>query len=773
MANAKWFTKLDANRGYWQIPLDEESQLLTTFNTPFGRFCYQVTPFGIKSAQEVFQKRMSQNVSDLEGVETDIDDIIVHAETEVKHDQRLHSVLERCEKINLTLNKEKCIFKCEEVTHIGHKLTKDGIKPDDNKVRAINEMPAPSDKKGVERLLGTVNYLGKFIPNLATVTEPIRILLRKDTEFEWSYEQDQAFQEIKAILTKDGGPVVRGSVAPVAYASRSLTEAESRYAQIEKGLLAVQFSLERFNQYTYGKKVAIESDHKPLEAIVKKPLAAAPPRLQRILLRMQKYDYALEYKPGKELVLPDMLSRAPVSPTVDDNMEEEIALHVHLVRRTLPVTESKWEEIRRATTEAQSMRTLSETIKYGWPETKGEIPVSIHAYWDVRDELSELNGVVLRGDRIVIPPSMRKEMLEKIHQGHMGIEKSKRRARDTLYWPGMNSQITDTVSRCTICLEHRRQNAKEPMIPFRVPTKPWELVATDLFTWDKSEYFIIVDYHSRFFEVAKLPDTKSITFITHVKSTFPRHGIPSEVISDNGPQYSSKEFESFAKSWEFKHTTTSPLNPKANGLVEKAVQTVKSLLPKAKQDSRDPYLALLEYRNTPIDDVGSPAQLLMSRRLRSIIPTSDALLKPKVLDAHKVMEKMELKQRKQKHYFDRQTKALPVLETGDRIRVRMGNSCKPGRVVQHAETPRSYEIQTDEGRKYRRNRRMLIKCSEDDRSSIDSPFVSNSPTTSTHERPYFKESVDKVSPLVEGPTVTLPQPEELCSTDEDIKERQP
>ena len=570
---------------------------------------------------------MSQYFSDLEGVETDIDDIIVHAETEVKHDQRLHSVLERCEKINLTLNKEKCVFKCKEVTYIGHKLTKDGIKPDDNKVRAINEIPAPSDKKGVERLLGTVNYLGKFIPNLATVTEPIRILLRKDTEFEWSYEQDQAFQEIKAILTKDGGPVLRffdvrkpvrisydasptglGTVLlqggfPVAYASRSLTEAESRHAQIEKELIAVQFSLEHFNQYTYRKKVAIESDHKPLEAIVKKPLAAAPPRLQRILLRMQKYDYALEYKPGKELVLPDMLSRAPVSPTVDDNMEEEIALHVHLVRCTLPVTESKLEEIRRATAEDQSMRPLSETIKYGWPETKGETPVSIHAYWDVRDELSELNAVVLRGERIAIPPSMRKEMLEKIHQGHMGIEKSKRRARDTLYWPGMNSRITNTVSRCTICLEHRRQNAKKPMIPFRVPAKPWELVATDLFTWGKSEYVIIVDYHSRFFEVAKLPDTKSITVITHVKSAFARHGIPSEVISDNGPQYSSKEFESFAKSWEFKQTTTSPLNPQANGLVEKAVQTVKSLLTKAKQDSSDPYLALLEYRNTPIDDV--------------------------------------------------------------------------------------------------------------------------------------------------------------------------
>ena len=313
-------------------------------------------------------------------------------------------------------------------------------------------------------------------------------------------------------------------------------------------------------------------------------------------------------------------------------MEEEIALHVHLLSHNLPVTASKLEEIKQATAEDQSMRKLSVAIKSGWPATKLQTPVSIRAYWDVRDELSELNGVILKGERIVIPPYMRKEMLEKIHQGHMGIEKSKKHARDVLYWPGINSQIADKVSRCTTCLEHRNQNTKEPMIPSRIPSKPWALVATDLFTWDKCEYLIIVDYYLRFFEVAKLPDTKSTTVITHIKSAFARHGIPSEVISDNGPQYSSKDFKSFAGLWEFKHTTTSPLNRQANGLVEKAVQTVKNLLTKAKQDNRDPYLGLLEYRNAPIDDVASPTQLLMSRRLRSIIPTSNTLLKPKALD---------------------------------------------------------------------------------------------------------------------------------------------
>ena len=166
-------------------------------------------PFGSKSAQEVFQKRISQHFGGLEGIKTDIYYIIVHADTEIKHDRRLNSVLDQFKNINLTLNKDKCVLKVKEVTYIGHKLTQEGMKPDDVNVRAIKDMPAPTDKKGVERLLGTVNCLGKFIPNLATVTEPIRVLLRKDITFQWSHEQDQPFQEIKSILTENGVPVLR------------------------------------------------------------------------------------------------------------------------------------------------------------------------------------------------------------------------------------------------------------------------------------------------------------------------------------------------------------------------------------------------------------------------------------------------------------------------------------------------------------------------------------------------------------------------------------
>ena len=210
-----------------------------------------------------------------------------------------------------------------------------------------------------------------------------------------------------------------------------------------------------------------------------------------------------------------------------------------------------------------------------------------------------------------VPSTLRKEMLQRIHHGYMGIEKSKRRARDALYWPLINQHITEMVSKCTTCLEHRKENIKEPIIPFRIPTLPWEVVATDLFTLDNSDYLLIVDYQSRYFEVVKSPDTKSATAITYSKSIFSRHGIFAEVVSDNGRQYSSKEYQAFIESWEFKHTKVSTLKPQANGLAETTVQTVNDLLVTLKKDQRDPYLSLVEYRNTPIDDVGSPEQLLM------------------------------------------------------------------------------------------------------------------------------------------------------------------
>ncbi|XP_014677177.1 PREDICTED: uncharacterized protein K02A2.6-like [Priapulus caudatus] len=318
----------------------------------------------------------------------------------------------------------------------------------------------------------------------------------------------------------------------------------------------------------------------------------------------------------------------------------------------------------------------------------------------------------MKGETIVIPRSMCREMLDRIHVGHMGIAKSRQRARDIMYWPKMNSEIADMVSKCSTCLEHRNSNQKEPMIPSQIPTKPWEMVATDLFTLNGENYLLIVDYYSRYFEVAKLSDTKSATVIMHTKSVFARHGIAAEVRSDNGPQYSSHEYKDFAKSWGFVHVTTSPYFPQANGLVEKTVSTVKSLLKKAQEDGKDPYLGLLEYRNTPLDGIGSPAQMLMGRRLRSTIPMTSAQLQPGTINPTKVQAQLRKKQQVQKAYFDKGSKSLSALETGDTVRIQQGDRWHPATVVEKTKYPRSYVVETPDGGTYRRNRRHLMSTNE-------------------------------------------------------------
>lgn len=240
------------------------------------------------------------------------------------------------------------------------------------------------------------------------------------------------------------------------------------------------FGLEKFNQYVYGKCVDVESDHKPLEAISKKSLCHAPPRLQRMLLRLQRYDFTLRYKPGKEMVIADTLSRACTTGDTTDRMEEELKCAVHLILST-GMSEVWLQEIKEATNEDQSMQKLKIHIQHGWPEEQSRVPEEIRDYWHLRDQLSEADGILLKGEKLIIPQILRGSMLDRIHMGHMGVTKCSQQAREVMFWPGMNKAIEQMVLRCTICQEHLDSNPKEPMIPGPAPERPWEIIATDLF----------------------------------------------------------------------------------------------------------------------------------------------------------------------------------------------------------------------------------------------------------------------------------------------------
>ena len=322
---AKIFSVFDASNGFWHVELDQASSLFTTFNTPFGRYCWKRMPFGINSAPEAWQRKMQEHVEGLHGVEVIADDFVVVGfgntpeEWNADHDRNVRAFLERCREKNLRLKKEKAQLRKTEVAFIGHILTSDGLKPDPKKVEAINDMPHPTDVQSLRRFLCMINYLDKFLPGLSDETEVLRKLTEKDAEWCWLKAHEEAVVRIQRMISTapvlayydvtkpvtiqcDASQTGLGAALlqdghPVAHCSRALTATERNYAQIEKELLAIVFACEKFDQYIFGKSdVVVESDHKPLETIFRKPIHSAPKRLQRMRLRLQSYDIRVEYK---------------------------------------------------------------------------------------------------------------------------------------------------------------------------------------------------------------------------------------------------------------------------------------------------------------------------------------------------------------------------------------------------------------------------------------------------------------------------------------------
>lgn len=736
LSGKKVFSVADMRDAYWHVKLSEESSYLCTFNTPWGRKRFLRMPFGISSASEVMQKRNEEIFGDIPDVHVINDDIIIAAVDEISHDNTFIKVLNRAREKGAKFSLDKLQFKVSQVTYMGNIVTADGLKPDTRKVDAIVNMPKPSDVASLRRLLGMVKYLSQYIPNESSITAPLRDLLKQGVEWQWQPEHDEALEKIKQVLSSnpvlqfydvnepvaiqvDASQSALGACLlqhdlPVAYASRTMTSAECNYSQIEKELLAICYGCEKFHQYIYGKQhIQIYSDHKPLEIILKKPMHKASPRLQRLMIRLQAYDLDVTYVKGQYMYIADCLSRAPVASDSDDSdLEDEMIMAIHSLVEDLPVSASKFSEVQKATEQDSDLQLVIQCIMKGWPKCRRSIPVSIRAYWNIRDELHVIQGVVMFGNRMVIPSSLRQQMLSLIHESHMGGDKCKARARTIFYWPGMNDNIEEIVSKCQICLKYRPSQAKEPMISHDIPEGRFLKVGLDIMTLKGKDYLVAVDYYSKFPELSLLSDKTAKTVVAHTKSICARHGIPEEIVSDNMP-FNSHEFREFAQQWGIKLTTSSPGYAQSNGQAERFVQTLKNLLKKADDNGRDPYIALLEYRNTPISGLNppySPSQLLYSRLLRSKMPVLSSVLEPRVVHAHDMLKARQFQQKK---YYDTKARNVPysVLKPGDVVRVQRGKVWEPACVTDVHTQPRSYIVQNEHGH-IRRNRRQIIKTNE-------------------------------------------------------------
>ncbi|XP_030745261.1 uncharacterized protein K02A2.6-like [Sitophilus oryzae] len=739
LKNKSYFTVLDFKDGFYQVELDLESSKLCAFGTPFGVYRFLRLPFGLNCAPEYFQKLNQEHFGDIPGVIVYFDDILIAADTSEEHDKILTRVLERAKKYNVKFNSSKIQYKVREVNYLGNIFDREGMRPDKNKIKAIQNLEQPNNKKELQKLLGMINYLRRYIPNLSEISAPLRILLKNNTDWIWTDNQTKCLQMLKNIVSsapvlanfdvnkeitiqtdssQSGvGCVLLQENRPVAFGSRALTDSETRFSQIEKEMNAILYSCQKYHSYIYGRKVKILTDHKPLVSIMKKGVAdVSSPRLQRIKVKLLKYDIDVQYLPGKDMLIADLLSRNYIKDDIgsDNTFLTEI---VHSVN----VTDDKLKVFQSETSKDFELKLLKEICLKGWPKTITKTPSPIRKYYNYKTDIYTSNDIMFLGDRIIVPETLRTDMLTQLHANHYGITKTQKRAKSLLYWPGINEDIKEFIKKCKKCEVYQKSNIKEPMILRKIPDLPFQKLASDILEWGGQSYIVIIDYYSKWIELICLQSKTSKSVIDVFKQVFSTHGIPLEVVSDNMP-FNSYECKKFAKEWGFKFLTSSPRYPKSNGLAERAVQIAKNMLRKCTDISN----ALLEYRMTPISaSEKSPAELLFNRKLQTKLPIKTELLIPSKINYEKEKEKLEQKRQEYKSYYDRSVRERKEFEEGENVVVKEGRIWEPGKIIRKLEEPRSYIVQKENGNEIRRNSSHLRQSLNEGNFNQNHEFILN------------------------------------------------
>lgn len=699
MNNSTVFSKIDLKMGYHQIELNEKSREITTFTSHVGLWRYKRLMFGISSAPEMYQHVIQDVLQGCEGVNNISDDLIIHGRDEAEHRRRLEAVLKRLSERGLTLNKEKSKFYMSKLTFMGHVLSRHGIAPDDSKVEAITKAKRPENASEVRSFMGLVTYCSKFIPDLATVAEPLRRLTKHNVSFQWKREQHEAFESVKRSMANaatlayfdrskdaktqviaDASPVGLGAVLiqeqngefrPVYYASRTLTDVERRYSQTEKEALALVWACERFHMYLYGIHFELITDHKPLETIYSarsRPSA----RIERWVLRLQPYNFTVKYVPGP-MNIADALSRLTQVNKLPTEVKHEPCKvskvadeYIYFVATNAVPQALTAREIERESAADSELKSVRQFLKSGDPRTCPQ------DYKWVKNELSVVGKMVLRQTRIVIPKSLRKRVIELAHEGHQGVVKTKSRLREKVWWPGIDVAVERAIRSCHACQVVTPQSKPEPMHRTRLPDGPWQDLALDLMgPFPNGEHiFVVTDYYSRYPEVAILKSTTTDKLIGSLETMFATHGLPMSVTTDNGPNLVSAEFEEFLHTNGIKHRSVTPLWPQANGEVERANRTLLKAIRAAQVEGRDwrreLNTHLLAYRSTNHTTTGvSPAELLFRRKIRTKLPSFES--NSNMTDEGVRDRDTKLKMKGKEYSDDRRGARESTIKPGDKV----------------------------------------------------------------------------------------------------------
>ena len=669
LQNGLLFSQLDLPHAYMQVQVEKESREFLTVTTHVGLFRYTKMTEGTTVAPGEFQQIMDECLQGIPHVIAYMDNIFVTGKTHEEHIENLRRVCERLTERGLRLNRHKCEILKEKIEVLGFVISKDGLHKSASKVRVMYEAPRPIDTKQLTSFLGLVNFYARFLENRSDRLRPLFECANAE-KLIWTKECEEAFRWVKnemisprvlahydpdeiIILAGDASYYGLSAILshrykdnterPIAFASKKIPLKELNRAINDKEAAAIVFGFIKFYDFVYGRRVILRTDHKPLETIFGSkrgiPLTAAS-RLQRWAYFLSGFDYEIEWIRSHQNGNCDALSRLPIDD--DTNIFGEEAIQMNFISENAAGIDC-------STVIAQTKRdiTLAKIMKFcifGWPSENKFLSEEEKKYFVKRDELAVEQNCLFWGLRIVIPQCLRGRLLDDFHASHLGIVKIKALARSYVWWPGIDGDIENIVKSCKVCIENQRSPSRAPLTPWPWAERAWQRIHSDfLGPFHGDMYLVIVDSYSKWPEVINFrQNTKANKLVDVFQTLFARHGLPDHLITDNGRQFSSHEFNEFLDHNGVKHTFSPPYHPATNGAAENFVGIFKDKVSKIIQGGVKIEVAinqfLFDYRSTPHSTTNeSPAYLFYKRQLK----TRFDLLRPNLRE--RMSEKQGLK----------------------------------------------------------------------------------------------------------------------------------
>ncbi|HVX00319.1 MAG TPA: reverse transcriptase domain-containing protein, partial [Candidatus Babeliaceae bacterium] len=586
LKGAQYFSKLDLRSGYHQVRIHPDDIHKTAFRTRYGHFEFLVLPFGLTNAPATFMHMMNSIFRPHldKFIIVFLDDILIYSRTLKEHEQHVRQALDLLRRNRLVANEKKCSFFQESVTFLGHVVSGDGLSMEQDKVKAIQDWPAPINVSGVRSFLGLAGYYRKFVKNFSDIASPLSELLQKTPRFEWKEAQQNAFDILKRAISSapiliapdDTKPYVVNTDAsgyavgaalsqdqgrglqPVAFMSKKMLPAERRYAVPEQELLAVICALKEWRHYLHGRKFTVITDHQSLRYLSTQPQLSG--RQARWVEFLQQFDFNTEYKPGKKNVVADALSR----------------------RHDLQINTL---EVRGMEMEIIPSEELKQKIKEGYLKDEHckailRNPREFNNFYKVS------NGLIFGSRKLYIPTvnEIKGVLLHEAHDvpigGHLGVARTVDLLSRNFFWPRLRQDVEKYVKSCLSCQSNKSNNQYEQGLARAIPIPPsrWDQVLLDFITGlpttadGNNVILVITDKYSKMIHLKATVITISAPEVARIffEEIVRHHGFPSSIISDRDPRFTSSFWRSL---WELSGTKlamSTAYHPRTDGQTERA-----------------------------------------------------------------------------------------------------------------------------------------------------------------------------------------------------------